>query len=150
MMSHGESTSALGPVTEHETIGRSIDNEDIAKRIRRNPGNVNRRARALRPRKNEWTVSTDRLPSELLHEVADIAQKRSKQNGGMLQGWVAITVRDVRAYGIDSEVQASPLDENRFHADIVFPQSVATDDNHKRDCVAALAERTFWFRFPVE
>lgn len=90
-------------------------------------------------------ISVDRLGVARDAEIAEIAIKAfsrpdedSKRDGdskpGRFLGWYVLTVKDVKQVGC--RVECSPIPENPYHADIVFPQSEAVQDRHPHRILA--------------
>lgn len=78
-------------------------------------------------------ISVDRLGVTSDAEIAEIAiEAFASSDGGSKRGrflgWYVLTVKDVKQVGC--RVEYSPIPENPYHADIVFPQDEAVQDKH--------------------
>lgn len=108
------------------------------------------RSLTKKPRFNEFNpprgcnkISVDRLGVTSDAEIAEIAIKAFASVGGdsrrgRFLGWYVLTVRDVKKVGC--RVECSPLEDNPFHADVVFPEDKAAEHKHPyRDLAKQLA-----------
>lgn len=104
------------------------------------------RSHIPKPRFNEFNppggcnkISVDRLGVTSDAEIAEIAIKAFAQFGkdskrGRFLGWYVLTVKDVKKAGC--RVECSPVPENPYHADIVFPEDEAVQNRHPYRIIA--------------
>ena len=94
----------------------------------------------------EDRISVDRLDFEDRTEMANIAINRGHERSDgpkEFRGWAILTVNDASANG--RTVVPSPLEENRYHADICLnlPDDDDRRENQKEHSVD-LAARAWW------
>ncbi len=115
------------------------------------------RSHTPKPRFNEFNppggcnkVSVDRLGVTSDAEIAEIAIKAfasvsGDSSRGRFLGWYVLKVKDVKKVGC--RVECSPLEENPYHADIVFPEDKAAEGKHPyRSFAKKLAYRCATFK----
>lgn len=76
-------------------------------------------------------------------KAATAAQREPPRN---FYGWAVVTAGKVAYAGC--EVEASPLPENLYHADIVLPDSVVEDADDQLQYAVALAGMAEWQPYP--
>ena len=125
-----------------ESLGRSVYSRRRANK-----------ARKAKPTPEEFLVrldddriSVDRMDHAERREMARLANIRGqgRDNGSKdLQGWAILSVNDAATNG--RTVEASPLQENQYHADICLdlPDSDERRDKQKEHSVD-LAARASW------
>ncbi len=95
-------------------------------------------------------VSVDRMDHASRNEMAAIAIERGQgrgKEGAEFYGWAILQVREARGNG--RTVEASPLESNRYHADIHLNLSNDAErrDEQKRHALE-LAVRASWEEVP--
>ena len=83
--------------------------------------------------------------------MAAIAIERAHKRGRKFRGWAILTVEDAKANRRD--VEATPVDANPFHADILLNLPDGLSDLDRRDTqkrhATDLARRAHWERAPA-
>lgn len=108
-------------VEDGETLGRRVSSRKRARKAQRK---LNPRIshREFMPRQGERELSLDRLSIVPLKTAVAIADRAAQNTpSGKFCGWITVSAKIARINGI--QVIASPLDDNPYHADIVFPSS---------------------------
>lgn len=151
------------PVADREELGRIISSRDEAKRAMRTEKAV--LVPCFLPRRGESRLSVDRLSKAPLDAAAAngerVAQARQR---GILRttgrpsrdihfcGWVVISAYAARTAGCS--VEATPIEGNGdmgnpYHADIVLPKIVETDDEERKEYAQQLALTARWEARPT-
>lgn len=148
--------AAAPPIVHHEELGRVITSRREAKRVRRGRSPV----RSFLPKRGERRLSVDRLTFAPLAEaiangerVAQARQQGHLRTAGRPStdvhfcGWSVISVLAARA--TDCSVEATPIEGehgtgNPYHADIVLPRRVETDDIERKRYAQRLARAAVW------
>lgn len=87
-------------------------------------------------------LSVDRLREDCLADATDIAVRYDEGRGRTFYGWAAISRSD--ATQNDREIEPSPQEDNRYHADIVLPPVVISDENEYLKHALELAAQARW------
>ena len=125
-----------------EELGRRV-NSSRNKRRSRIPLQV------FMQKPNVIHISVDRLSIASIEETTDIAVKaieklnqNSLGNPQRFYGWAVVTNEKVIEDGMKEN--ASPTEDNPYHADIVLPHHVATDAVEQRLYAQRLADAAQW------
>ena len=81
-----------------------------------------------------------------LDDVAALAQEANESRDRQFYGWASVAARE--AGGNGRRVIASPQDGNPYHADIVLPDSAATDRGERTRHAQELADASCWVESP--
>lgn len=122
-----------------EDLGRRVFSKSQARRAR--CGRI--RHYQFLPEGDGLTMSVDRLTvaDGQGFDLTDLASKASASRSGPFEGWLSVTVADVRREG--RRVEASPQEDNPYHADIVLPDG-ATDKGERIRHAQVLARGARW------
>ena len=141
---NGSTNGRPGPVEDDEELGRSV----LSGRQRRTAANSGVPLHVFLERAGEREISVDRLTLAPLTEIAAnairVAAQRSPPRN--FYGWAVVEAGQVRAAGY--EAHDSPLPDNRYHADIVLPDSAIENADVQRQCAVTLAGMSKWHPAP--
>ena len=134
-------TNSLG---NSEKLGREERSKTSAKRSfhqLRTKGKVNVRASKFEPSTNTNEISVNRMDIAPTTILAQIGARNANSVGKKFWGWYTLTAEDIKEVGCN--VKPTPLKENPYHADIVIPVILETDDrkNAIREYARDLAYR---------
>lgn len=130
-----EVSSQIEPTDE---LGREERSQSGAKRAYRRRGRTGDRRVSVdrfKPPKNSNEISVNRMRLASNLEMAQIGMRNASLQNKLFWGWYIISAGDVEAVGC--AVLVSPLPDNEYHADIVFP--VALDAEDRRDLLIEYA-----------
>jgi hypothetical protein len=133
-----------GNISTEEPLGRRVFSNTSAKRARRSKV-PHREFLITKP--GETFISVDRLGMAPLDEVAALAQEASVSRDRQFYGWASVAAREAGGNG-RRRVIASPQDGNPYHADIVLPDSAATDRGERIRHAQELADASCWIESP--
>ena len=122
----------------NEDLGREEHSERSARYAFRNRNTKSRRGPRVgrfKPPKDSNEISTNRFGFASESEMAAIGSRNAVSRGKSFWGWYILSVHDVEEAGC--RVVPSPLSNNPYHADIVFP--VALDAEDRRDLLIEFA-----------
>lgn len=159
-----EVDSPIVPVADQERLGRIVSSKDEARRVRR--PREDSLLPCFLPKKGESRLSVDRLDRAPLYiAVANGERVAQKRQRGIVRttgkpsrdiqfcGWGVITANAARNVGCS--VEATPLEGdadvgNPYHADIVLPKTVETNEEERKDYAQQLALAARWEASPTE
>ena len=133
-------------IEDGETLGRSVFRSTAAKRAKRD-GTIIRDVFLVR--REDDSVSVDRMDYEAAETMAALADARGRERGDTFYGWASLSASEARADDAEFArvVRATPLPDNPCHADIVMLISAELSDEERRDvqkqhavALAAVAE----------
>lgn len=156
--------SPVPPVADQEKLGRIVSSKDEARKAM-SAGDASL-VPCFLPRKGQSRLSVDRLskaPRDVA--VANGARVAEKRQRGIVRitgrrsrdiqfcGWGVITANAARNVGCS--VEATPIEgdadvENPYHADIVLPKTVETNEEERKDYAQQLALAARWEARPTE
>ncbi|MCY4139446.1 MAG: hypothetical protein OXF56_14445 [Rhodobacteraceae bacterium] len=136
------------PIADGERLGRHEWSETSAKKAYRQlklGKKANIRANKFEPRTGHNDVSVDRMDLAADEdELAKLAEENTTREGKLFRGWYTLTAHDVAEAGC--RARPTPLSENPYHADIVFPVALNADNrqNEIRKRAIELAYRALY------
>ncbi|MCY4259828.1 MAG: hypothetical protein OXC91_06160 [Rhodobacteraceae bacterium] len=86
-------------------------------------------ANKFEPRNGHGDLSVDRMDLAEQAEFAKLAEKNTTCEDQLFGGWYTLTVHDMSKAGC--RTKPTPLTENPYHADIVFPMPVNAANQEK-------------------
>ena len=120
-------------IRDDEILGRSVFSGSAAERGKRK-GVIIRNIFQVRP--EDDSISVDRMDYESDETMASLADIRGKGRGATFYGWATLSADDAARAG-DAEfrrtVEASPLPENPYHANIVMTIPADLAKKERRD-----------------
>lgn len=120
-------------IRDDEMLGRSVFSGSAAERGKRK-GVIIRNVFQVRP--DEDCISVDRMNYESDERMALLADVRGKGRGATFYGWAMLSADDAAQAG-DAElrrtVEASPLPENPYHANVVMTIPADLAKNERQD-----------------
>lgn len=134
--------TVAGGISAERDLGRRVYSESVAKKVAQ--GLKGRLYREFLIKRGQTAISVDRLSIAPLAEVAALAQEASASRDGSFHGWALIAGED--ACGSGRRVRASPVEGNPYHAEIVLPDSAATDRGEQVRHAQQLADATSGWR----
>lgn len=139
------SVSSPGPVGEWEELGRRVFSKKIARGAAAN-GRIRRSV--FREQTGNRNLSVDRLTTAgsvgLAAVVEDAKQAAAsrQQPPNTFCGWAVVTAEAVISAGCIAE--DSPLPNNRYHANIVLPDSAMENEDAQWEYATNLARGATW------
>lgn len=132
-------------IAPDEELGRSVGPTRVAKRARRKEF----RFIDFMPGNGEDRISLDRVTIAPEQEIVEIAELREQRRTPphKLHGWIIVTAEAVMDNGC--AVNASPQDENCYHADVIFPQTALADEVTLKERAQDLADAAAWHPRPI-
>ncbi len=129
-------------IAPNEELGRSVFSSRDAKRADRNEIPLS----VFLEREGISHLSSDRLTIAPQHEAIRIAEKRAEERGPnrSFYGWAIITVG--QATTNKRRVVASPQDDNLYHADIILPSELPSEEEQTQHALE-LAKHARWCRY---
>ena len=128
-----------------EELGRRVNSSRHSRRCRRSRVPL----QVFMQKPNVIHISVDRLSVAPIEETTAIAVKAIEelnQNGTgkprSFYGWAVVTKEKAIEGGRKAE--ASPTDDNPYHADIILPRCVATNDVKQKIHAQQLADAAQW------
>ena len=126
-------------------VGRRVKSKKRARKSYRSRGSTDGQFIAVDvfiPPSNTASLSVDCLRVTSDKEIADIAVRQLENAGMEFYGWYVLRVHDI--YENRCKLRLSPTPENKYHADIVFPVDLESDQCEDEiaqiaDCLAARA-----------
>lgn len=134
-------------IRDEEELGRSVFSSSAEKRARR--GIIVRDVFLVRP--GDDCVSVDRMCHADDETMARLACARGKERGSTFYGWAVLTAGAARSNSNQREyrrtIEASPLPDNRCHANIVMSLPDAGEQERRdiqKQHALALAKCSKW------
>ncbi len=124
-------------LTPDEELGRRVSSSKDSRMARR--GNIPLR---LFLRRDTRELSVDRLRNDCLPEVTAIAVDYDERRDRNFYGWAVVT-QDVASRN-GRRVEPSPQEDNKYHADIILPDSVLSDKNERERHALELSAEARW------
>ena len=87
-------------------------------------------------------ISTDRVDATDAGSLTAIADPSAASRPGPFRGWAVVTYE--AACKSSRSVQASPLPDNPYHADIILPNDAADDREEQHGHAQELADSSTW------
>lgn len=139
------SVNSPGPVGDWEELGRRVFSGKIAHRAATN-GKI--KPSVFLEKTGNRKLSVDRLTSVDAAGIAAVVEDAKNaaasrpQPPNTFYGWAVVTAEAViRAR---STVEDSPLPNNRYHANIILPDSAVENEEAQKGYAATLAGRAKW------
>lgn len=138
------SVNSPGPVSDWEELGRRVFSENVARRAAR--GRI--RPSVFQERTGNRNLSVDRLTTAgsvgLAAVVEDAKQAAAsrQQPPNTFCGWAVVTAEAVISAGCITE--DSPLPNNRYHANIILPDSAMENEDAQWEYATNLARGATW------
>ena len=135
-------------IRDDEMLGRSVFSNSVARRALR--GTIVRDVFLVRL--EDDCVSVDRMDYAPVETMASLADARGEGRGAKFYGWATLIAGAARSGDAECRrtVEASPLPENRYHANIVL--TILGADMERRDIqkqhALALAKCAKWLPRP--
>lgn len=129
-----------GPVGDWERLGRRVFSGKESRRAAKSgvPASVFAEPGCRKRSVDRLTRAPDLAPLVANADVAALSRGANRQ----FYGWAVVSVEDVIAAGC--EVNASPLPDNPYHADIILPDAVVESDDAQNQYAIALAGVSDW------
>ena len=122
-------------IDREEDLGRRVFTQSLARRLKA----VHR---MFLPKRGEVSISVDRLNVAPQSDLTALAHAASGSRDGPFCGWASIATED--ACRNRRRVEASPVDGNPYHAEILLPSSAATDRGEQVRHAHELADASCW------
>ena len=143
------SVNGPGPVSDWEELGRRVFSRSAARKAA-SSGRI--QPSIFLERAGIKKLSVDRLTcaeaavdiARLVEEAGQSATNRPQPN--TFCGWAVVNAEAVIRAGCS--VEDDPLPNNRYHANIVLPESALENDEAQRGYAATLAGRAKWRGHP--
>ena len=87
-------------------------------------------------------LSVDRLRNDYLREITKISKKYDECRGRNFYGWATVS-QDVASRN-ERQIGISPQTDNPYHADIVLPIIVLSDQEKSDEHASELAANAYW------
>ena len=135
-----------GPVGDWEELGRSI----FSSRQSRTAANTGVPFQVFLERAGQREISIDRLtlapPADAAANALRAAAQRNPPRN--FYGWAVVVAQHIRNAGC--AVMASPLPDNRYHADIILPDDAVGDADAQREYAIKMAGMSRWRPYPPQ
>ena len=145
-----DAVNGPGPVSAWEELGRRVFSRSAARRAA-SSGKI--QPSIFLERAGVMKLSVDRLTFDEAAEgisqvVANAEQSAaSRPQPNTFCGWAVVNAEAVIRAGCS--VEDAPLPNNRYHANIVLPDSALENDEAQRGYAATLAGRAKWKGYPA-
>ena len=143
------SVNSPGPVSDWEELGRRVFSRSEARKAA--DGRI--QPKIFLERLGNRKLSVDRLTPPETAGIAAVVEDARKAAANRQQppntfcGWAVVTAEAVIRVGC--EVKASPLPNNRYHANILLPDSAMENEEAQRGYAVTLAGRATWKPCPL-
>ena len=129
-----------GPVEDEEELGRRV----LSSRQSRTAANTGVPFHVFLERSGQREISVDRLTLAALAEATANALRGAAQRNPPrnFYGWAVVAAQRARYAGC--AVIASPLPDNRYHADIILPNDATDLADAQREYAIKLAGMSTW------
>ena len=125
-------------IAKGNRLGREERSQSDAKRSFRRlkrEGKARVPVSKFKPPKNSNEISVNRMGLVPVAKMAELGMRNASLSGKLFWGWYILTAEDIEEVGCS--VKPSPSDDNPYHADIVIP--VALDTEERRDDIIEYA-----------
>ena len=141
-----DTVESPGPVGDWEELGRRIFSRSAAKDAARKrvPFHVFLEKIGVKELSVDRLTVAEAEPEGIAEVVADARQAAAgrKEPPNVFCGWAVVNAEAVRETG--GQAKDSPLPNNRYHADVIFPDAKMESWDAQKGYATTLAGKSFW------
>lgn len=141
-----------GPIGDWEELGRRVFSRSAAKDAARNrvPFHVFLEKIGVKELSVDRLTVAEADPGGIAEVVADAQQVAASRTSppNTFCGWAVVSAEAVR--GTDGQAKESPLPNNRYHADVIFPDAKMESGDAQKGYATTLAGKSCWKSCEVE